>query len=442
MPRLRRLLATHRVEWFAQAKPAVPAVVVGALSAVWIIVLPAAGLANEAGARMLSQPPVLVAALVAIVGLTLVACLRQRYPVTSYLLTITGTAALMLLLGDRSLGATPLYWFAIAALAIRVSGTRLVVMTALGILTDLTVTAMLLVHAPSSGGSLAQLQIGTLGDLMIEPALNIVLSYGIIVAFGRFISRQRHQVLENKAAIDAMHRERENKIRKAITTERQNMARELHDVAAHHLTGMLIQSKGVQKLFISNPEQAQVMLAGSIDHGQRSLNSLRQIVGILRVGEEMEPSYPQPMIADIDELIQGCRSFTDSLVLERDGAFEDIDSAVQLSCYRIVQESLSNAIRHAPGTRAKVTVRRESDSLRIEVINSPHVSKAGAKERHLSVDADTGGQRLGIVGMRERATILGGDLVAGLRDDGGWGVLAVVPLNGDVTFSGFPETAL
>lgn len=401
--------------------PAVLAVTAGILSLVWMFVATwsVARGSGYSGEPAAGDPVVLITTVLILTVMTVAACFRRRHPVWMYLLTLVGTVALALLFEDRVAAATPLYWFAIIVMAGRTSGSRLVLLTIAGMLADLWMTTRFRPGDAGESMTLAQVPAGDLPEFLLAPAVNIMTSYAVMIVIGKVVQRYRAQSSASAAAIEQMQLNSDARISDAITEERQNMARELHDVAAHHLTGLLIQARSADKLFSSNPAQAKALLGGVIDHGDRALNSLRQTVGILRLGEA-DPKYPQPMIADIPELVEGCRASIPSLELDLEDSFTELDSAVQLSSYRVVQEALSNILRHAPESSATVTVRRERDSISVDVTN---IADRGTPA--------TDGQRLGISGMRERVTLLGGTLLAGPNDNG-WTVKAVIPTAGQI----------
>ncbi|WP_176459545.1 sensor histidine kinase [Rhodococcus sp. OK302] len=397
------------------SNPAIAAVVLGVLSVVWLFGIVATKLAGDVGMRLLHSPSLIIQALMLIVILTFAACLRRVFPVGSFLVAMVSTAGLTLLLDDRSMGLTPLYLFAIVTLAIRTQGMKLVLLTVLAMATDVAVTAVRGLEPTKNLG-----EVHTPQHLIIVQIVNVLFTYGMLVAFGLVIAKFRTYSSTSSAAIEQLRQEHEAKLNDAIASERQNMARELHDVAAHHLTGMLIQTKSANKVLASHPDDVQAMLDGAIDQGQRALDSLRQIVGILRLGEG-DPDYPQPMIADIPEMIDGCRAAGSPLTFELEGSFAELDSAVQLSCYRIVQEALSNALRHAPTSPVHVNVRRDHASVVVAIDNEDGISTAAMR-----------GQGFGIPGMRERTTLLGGEFSAGPDGIGGWTVRATMPISGRI----------
>ncbi|MEK8070329.1 sensor histidine kinase [Rhodococcoides navarretei] len=374
------------------------------------------GMVGDTGDELVGSPPLIAVSVVALLAMTAVTCVRRSFPVTAYLSVVAISIALILVLPDRTLGFTPLYWFAIAALAIRVTGPRLFAPIAVGLILEIAVSV-------DTGPG------GTIG-VVVEQIANLAINYTVLIALGKYIARNRAQELESEAALGRAEIEHRQRLNATLDNERKTMARELHDVAAHHLTAMLIQAKASKTLITSNPEQARELLTGAIGHGQRTLDSLRQIVGILRPSDT--DRAPQPMISDIAELIEQSRiSFgriETNMVADSDDTdkISGTDSAVQLTCYRIVQESLSNARVHAPNCDVRVEVSDRSSAIEVTVTNT--MPPAGSELRESS------GQGFGIPGMRERAALLGGTLDAGLSDDRTtWTVRARLPMGGMIS---------
>ncbi|MCJ0894563.1 sensor histidine kinase [Rhodococcus sp. ARC_M5] len=371
------------------------------------------GMVGDTGDELVGSPPLIAVSVVALLAMTAVTCVRRSFPVTAYLSVVAISVALILVLPDRTLGFTPLYWFAIAALAIRVTGPRLFAPIAVGLILDIAVSV-------DTGPG------GTIG-VITEQIANLAINYTVLIALGKYIARNRAQELESEAALDRAELEHRRRLDETLDNERKTMARELHDVAAHHLTGMLIQAKASKTLITSNPEQARELLTGAIGHGQRTLDSLRQIVGILRPSDT--DRAPQPMISDIAELIEQSRISFASIDADVFGDADKIsgtDSAVQLTCYRIVQESLSNARVHAPNCDVRVEVCDRLSAIEVTVTNT--MPPAGSELR------ESPGQGFGIPGMRERAALLGGTLDAGLSDDRTtWTVRARLPMGGMIS---------
>ncbi|WP_183130529.1 sensor histidine kinase [Rhodococcus sp. SBT000017] len=381
------------------------------------------GMVGDTRDELVSSPPLIAVSVVALLAMTAVTCVRRSFPVTAYLSVVAISIALILVLPDRTLGFTPLYWFAIAALAIRVTGPRLFAPIAVGLILEIAVSV-------DTGPG------GTIG-VVVEQIANLAINYTVLIALGKYIARGRAQELESEAALGRAEIEHRQRLNAALDNERKTMARELHDVAAHHLTGMLIQAKASRTLITINPEQARELLTGAIGHGQRTLDSLRQIVGILRPSDTTDSSFdtdsnfdtdsaPQPMISDIAQLIEQSRMSFGRIEISIVGDSDDTDSAVQLTCYRIVQEALSNARRHAPNCDVRVEVSDRSSAIEVTVTNT---ITSGSSEPD-----EPSGQGFGIPGMRERAALLGGTLDAGLSGDRAtWTVRARLPIGGKIS---------
>ncbi len=214
--------------------------------------------------------------------------------------------------------------------------------------------------------------------------------------------------------------ERERQVRAA---ERERISRELHDVVAHHVAVIAVQAAAAEDVFDEQPEQARAALA-AIDTAARSaLTELRAMLHALALDDGSEPDGPQPGLAQLDALADAVRAVGLRVTLRRDGDGdgEALPGGVQLSAYRIVQESLTNALRHGHATRADVDVRYGDGVLRLEVVND---GPAPARRPGTSTGR-------GIVGMRERARLLGGTLDAGPLPAGGFRVHARFPVGAD-----------
>ena len=199
--------------------------------------------------------------------------------------------------------------------------------------------------------------------------------------------------------------------------EREQLARELHDTVAHHVSGIVIQAQAGRAVAASDPGRAVEVLGVIEEAATRSLAEMRAIVGILRDGAEAERA-PVPGVADVVRLL---REPAPGPPVEADvgGDLDDLPPAVGAAVYRLVQESVTNARRHARGaTRIAVRVTGEQDSVRVSVVDDGHGGGAGA-----------GGY--GLAGMSERVALLGGVFDAGTRPEGGWAVTAVLPRSGE-----------
>ncbi|MGY1735860.1 sensor histidine kinase [Geodermatophilus sp. SYSU D00684] len=213
--------------------------------------------------------------------------------------------------------------------------------------------------------------------------------------------------------------ERERLAHDAVVTERTRIAREMHDAVGHRVSLMVLQAGAIEVAAGDRPRVEQ--LAGQVQTaGRQALEELRQMVGVLRAGEldEAAPLGPQPGLADLPRLVGSAREAGMSVAWT--GPAEGtapVDPVVGRAAYRIVQEALTNAGRHAPGAPVRVTVERRPGELHVRVVNGPPAR---------TPDAVPGGG-FGLVGVAERVRTLGGRLTAEPRLDGGFGVEAVLP---------------
>jgi signal transduction histidine kinase len=214
--------------------------------------------------------------------------------------------------------------------------------------------------------------------------------------------------------------ERRHSGERALLEERQRIARELHDVVAHHMSVIAIQAEAAPYKTADPPPELVESFGEIRASALAGLAELRRVLGVLRTGEP--GTAPQPGLAELDTLLDSARSGGVSVAVTCSGNPVDLPEGVDLSAYRIVQEALSNAMRHAPGSRVQVHVTYRPDGLALEIRNDAVASvlvASGARE--------AGGGH-GLVGMRERATMLGGSLDAGPTADGGFRVAAVLPV--------------
>ncbi|MEU8144426.1 sensor histidine kinase [Nonomuraea sp. NPDC048901] len=206
----------------------------------------------------------------------------------------------------------------------------------------------------------------------------------------------------------------------AVLEERARIARELHDVVAHHMSVIAIQAEAVPLKAAGDPARLEAGLAEIRSLSLEAIAELRQVLGVLRDQDGRTDTAPQPGLDRLDELVSNARAagLTVGVELPKQplGA---LPPAVGLSAYRIVQESLSNAMRHAPGATVAVVVACDDDALRLHVTNGAGATAGGPE-----------GTGQGLVGMRERAALLGGTLQAGPIEGGGFQVTATLPIAG------------
>ena len=212
-------------------------------------------------------------------------------------------------------------------------------------------------------------------------------------------------------------REQAAKAGQAVAEERTRIARELHDVVAHRVTLMTVQAGAAKTVAADDPEGA-LRAMEAVEHaGRQALGELRHLLGVLRPEAEVNLLCPQLGVADVPRMVDQLREAGLDVSLTINDVPTDLPARVDLSAYRIVQEALTNVLKHtAPGARAEVTLDTDRHGLAIEVLDN------GSGATTLP------GSGQGIVGMRERALLLGGSLDAGPRPGGGFQVVAHLPI--------------
>lgn len=215
--------------------------------------------------------------------------------------------------------------------------------------------------------------------------------------------------------------QRQLEARRAVLEERARIARELHDVLAHTVSVMVVQAAAADDVFEVNPAKAREAVRQLEASGRQALAELRWFLRTVRSVADEPGGHPQPTLADLDRLAASLVRAGIEVVVRREGPEGAVvASGVELSAYRIVQESLTNTLRHARATRAEVMVQVTDGHLLVEVRDDGEGD--GRPAEH--------GVGHGILGMRERATLLGGSLEAGPGPTGGFRVCARLPLKG------------
>ncbi|MBH5336083.1 histidine kinase [Streptomyces pactum] len=205
---------------------------------------------------------------------------------------------------------------------------------------------------------------------------------------------------------------------RAVAAERRRIARELHDIVAHHITTMQLMAGGARANLDRDPEVAREALVTLEGSGRMALGEMRQLLDVLRAGDDTAdaPTAPQPGVADLDRIVaESCRAGLPT-TLEVRGGNRPLPPGVALTVFRVAQEALTNARRHAGPARARVRLTYRPDGVTVEVVDDG----AGT--------TGTGSPGYGLIGMRERVALLGGTLEAGPRYEGGFRVTARLPL--------------
>ncbi|WP_406294310.1 sensor histidine kinase [Embleya sp. NBC_00888] len=245
-------------------------------------------------------------------------------------------------------------------------------------------------------------------------------------AFARSVGFRRAYTAELEARADRLERTREADTRAAIAEERGRIARELHDVVAHHVSVMTVQASAAQRMVARNPDRAKEAMAAVEQTGRGALVEMRRLVGILRdttdaVGGPNEGhNAPQPGLDQLDTLVTQVREAGLPVELSLEGAPCELPPGIDLAAYRIVQEALTNTLKHAGPAEARVLLRYSRTELLVRVADD------GRGGSTVPTGDRTGH---GLLGMRERVSLYGGRLYAGPRAQDGFEVLARIPLS-------------
>jgi signal transduction histidine kinase len=349
------------------------------------------------------QVPTLTVGLLGL-AVTLPVAVRRSWPVP--VLAVVSAAAGVL----TALGRAPLYvdiMLGMAAYMAAVRSSRLVALAAL-VGTELTLLAGL-AAAAAAGHSQAD-------------KLHSILAAGAMWFVGYGVRERRRYLAEEQAQRERAEAERG---RLAVREERVRIARELHDVVAHTLSVVTFQAGVGRKVGAARPAEALLALRAVEVTGRGALEELRRILGLLRDDESEQPSLaPAPGIEDLDELADTVRAAGIPVSLMVTGETASLPPAASLTVYRIVQEALTNVVKHARDARASVRVRLGPDGMLVTVSDNGRAAAVTEPSGRSSA------ARHGIVGMRERAAAFGGTLDAGPRPGGGFRVRAFLPVHG------------
>lgn len=239
------------------------------------------------------------------------------------------------------------------------------------------------------------------------PAVYLVSATAGAVTIGYLLRRQQQTVFELRTAQDRL-------VGEAALQERQRVAREVHDVVAHSLTVTMMHVTAARMAIRRDPASAVEALEEAERLGRQSLDEIRRTVAVLRQGDERATDRALPSPADLDALVEGYRAAGVPVTFDVAGRLDELDPPVALAVYRLVQEAIGNAAKHAPGTAVDVRVRVGTDGAWVHASNPLPVGAVVGR-------SDRAG--LGLVGMRERVALLGGAITAGPRH-GRWVVEA------------------
>jgi signal transduction histidine kinase len=241
-----------------------------------------------------------------------------------------------------------------------------------------------------------------------------LVGFAVAWLIGDSLRSRREYISGLEERAERLEREREAERARAVAEEQARIARELHDVIAHNVSVMVVQAAAANDVFETRPDRVREALRAIERSGRDALTELRRLLGTVR---EEQPDYaPQPGLARLDALVEQVRTAGLAVAVRVEGEPQELPAGIDLSAYRIVQEALTNTLRHASASRVEVALRYGPDELDVEVRDDGAGTGNG------------GGAGRGLIGMRERVAAYGGALVAGPGPDGGFAVAASFPL--------------
>ena len=271
-------------------------------------------------------------------------------------------------------------------------------------------------------------------DGLTEPVPWGEAAFGAVVMFVAWYVGRRLRLRSERAA--QLLWEQAAEARRIVIEERTRIARELHDVVAHRVSLMTVQAGAAKAVAAEDPEGALRAMAAVEEAGRQALDELRHLLGVLRPETGLDGLVPQPGLADLPRLVEQTRGAGLDVSLATDGLSAELPARVDLFAYRIVQEALTNVLKHAgPGARTDVRLGSDRNGIVIEVVDDGRgtAKSVESADGRQPVDSDRQGRSAGhgIVGMRERARLLGGTLEARPCPDGGFRVVAHLPTGGE-----------
>ncbi|GAA2190656.1 MULTISPECIES: sensor histidine kinase [Streptomyces] len=243
----------------------------------------------------------------------------------------------------------------------------------------------------------------------------VVSALALLVVTVRHIRREAEQEVTAQQTVTEHERSR-----RTLLEERTTIARELHDVVAHHMSVVAIQAEAAPYRVENPPPELEKAFATIRENAVAALTELRRVLGVVRAEDYEAPDAPQPTLADLDGLLANVREAGLTVDKAVTGAVRELPQGVELSAYRIVQEALSNTLRHAPGASARVEIGYVLGGLGLRIVNGPPPAPGPLKP--------SPGAGHGITGMRERVTMLDGEMTAAPTAEGGYEVTVFLPV--------------
>jgi signal transduction histidine kinase len=321
--------------------------------------------------------------------------LRRRFPFAVLVATGAGELALLILDVHAVPFALLIATYTVAAYRSQAESLAALVVVLVG-----TTVAVAAVETPA---------------LVLESTVSLAMAW----ALGALQNARARHGAEVAQRLELLERERETQAQLAVAEERSRIARELHDVVAHGVSVMTMHAAGARRSLRDDPDRADRAVAEVERTGRRSLADMRSLLGLLEREGDATELAPQPGLARLDELVDEFRRTELPVEVHVEGERRELPSGVDLSAFRIVQEALTNVLKHAGRVPVTVTLRYDNARLGVEVVNPTNGRVEG------ETPPSTG---RGLIGMRERVTLLGGNFTAGPEPDGHFRVSCDLPL--------------
>jgi signal transduction histidine kinase len=237
--------------------------------------------------------------------------------------------------------------------------------------------------------------------------------------FGNTLRKSREQTSQLRDSTEQLIKEREENARRAVVDERIRIARELHDVLAHHVSVMGIQAGAARQVLKQYPEKALNSLSLIETSSRQAVSELYRLLGLLRDEKQVEKFTPQPSLQQLEKLVTDMQNVGLQVEVEIEGEKREIPEVVDLSAFRIIEEALTNTLKHAGATKATININYHNSMLVLDITDNGH---------GIVTDSRIASGGKGLIGMRERVNLVNGEFWAGNGPNGGFRVKAKLPL--------------
>jgi signal transduction histidine kinase len=376
-----------------------PPALVDALLAAVVTAVAVAGTAVPRTQHGYRTPDALALAVTAFAGVSLVA--RRRMPVAVFAITLTASV----IYAARGYPAGPALLTVLVSIYTAASRDRRIRSLWLGVIAAAAIGAARLLFTGQTLGEVAGKALGWIGAALF---------------LGWAVANRRAFVAEIRDRAERAERTREHEARRRVDAERLRIARELHDVLAHGISTINVQAGVAAHLIERQPERAGEALVTITRLSKEALAELREILHVLRAVDAPDSRQPAAGLAQLDALIERVSSAGVEVRIRVEGEARPLPVTVDMAAYRIIQEALTNVIRHAGRATASLALSYADQELIIDVRNDA--------DGHPPNNGSAGGAGYGLIGMRERAASLGGTFKAGPQPDGGFRVSATLPM--------------